>query len=118
MTLERAIEINTAICGVQFRQMGIIDTPQPSLKDISLRDMLDAVDMVSAESDKANIPDGKTRTIHMTPDPRLVAAVYCIEHYKHHVSSFGEKQDIVIALDNAVLMVVHKSCFNTEEDEE
>lgn len=81
MTIERAIEINAAICDFSFVTMGLKSSlSTKALTGLSLRQMLDAVEIVEAANSSPSI-DGK-RTIHIVPDQRLVAAVYCLEHYE------------------------------------
>lgn len=80
MSLERALEITAAICARSWATDISPDWAQPSLAGISLREMLDARDVVDAENAR---PKSKgPRTIYVVPDPRLIAAVYTFEHYE------------------------------------
>jgi hypothetical protein len=84
MTDERALEIVRAINQRCYETMGVNDKPLASLDDVSLQNMLTARDLVEAinsRTEQEQKENGGSRTIHMVPDPRLIAAVYCIAHY-------------------------------------
>lgn len=81
MTLDRALEITSAICARSWATDIDGDYPQPSLVGISLREMLEACEVVEASNVPPALPSG-IRVIHVVPDPRLVAAVYAFEHYE------------------------------------
>lgn len=86
MELEKAQDIVTAINARQFFTMGIVEAAEvPSLTNVSLRDMLDAVDVVEADNAQAASEargTGTTYNLHVVPAARLIAAVFCIEHYQ------------------------------------
>ncbi|WP_139232516.1 hypothetical protein [Devosia crocina] len=79
MTLDRALEIVGAIADRYIASEINPDHELGSLEGVSLRDMLDACDIVQAENISKS---GGARTIHVVPDPRLIAAVYAFENYQ------------------------------------
>lgn len=82
MTRERAHEIVGAINDRCFVTMGFKQLIEiRSLEKITLAEMIEAKSVVEAENDSAQYVDG-TKAISMTPDDRLIAAAYCLEHYE------------------------------------
>lgn len=81
MTLERALEICQAISARFFLADGITDDPKlPSLKDVSLQEMLTAAAVVR-ERNAAEAAGGGAYTIFVAPGDRLIAAVYVGVNY-------------------------------------
>lgn len=83
LTIERAREIVRAINARAFVTMGMADE-LASLEGVSLTQMLEAVRMIgnaNAARRAAAAVNGGGVTIDVTPDDRLIAAVYAIHHY-------------------------------------
>lgn len=82
MELERAKEIVHAINCASYATMRIDGFEVPKwLEEVSLADMLEAKAAVE-RLDREQKPDvNGTRTFHMKPDDRLIAAVYVLLHY-------------------------------------
>jgi hypothetical protein len=80
MTPDRAKEIVKAINARAFFTMGIGDGALPPLAGVSLAEMVEAAEVVRLANATTPAVDGR-RTIHVVPDDRLIAAVYCMEHY-------------------------------------
>lgn len=70
MTPGRAQEINAAMMAHTMYEMGMRDTPPPSLKAYRLQEMLDATRMVAEMDGDIHCAD------------RLVAALYVLTHYE------------------------------------
>jgi hypothetical protein len=84
MTPERAMEIVTAINDRAMWTMGFEDRKPGSLAGVSLAEMIEAVAIIEAENRHAELVArtyGGGHSIKMTPDDRLIAAAYCMEHY-------------------------------------
>lgn len=79
MDLARALEIVWAICDRSMFTLGLVEKVS-SLEGVSLAEMIEATHLVEAEDAKP-IEPGKLRTLNVIPDDRLIAAVYCAEHY-------------------------------------
>lgn len=80
-TLERSLAIVAAINS--FLLVGVIQDHKvdfASLKNLSLFDMLAAVEAVNARNDAESKKEG-AHTIHLVPDDRLTAAVYAFLHF-------------------------------------
>lgn len=83
MTLERAIDIVTAVNGRAFVTMDLPGDLSP-LVDVSLADMLRAKAMVEQANVDARLAaeqEGGGYVIRVVPDDRLIAAVYALDHY-------------------------------------
>lgn len=80
MTFERAEAINSAICDRAFAAMGMLERDAGSLEGVSLRDMMTAVAMVGLMNNRPS--ENGARTIHVVPDPRLIAAAFALENYR------------------------------------
>ena len=79
MNSGRAKEIVQALNLHFFFREGLTEVQPPSLASYSLREMLDAVDEVRKLNGGPSI-DGH-KHVMMTPDPRLIAALYVAYHY-------------------------------------
>jgi hypothetical protein len=84
MNDERAHKINSAL--VQIGMMTILgfDSSAPDmdlLREVSLRDMLDAVAHVKLDDETRPSNSDGSRSFSIVPDDRLVAAVYTALHY-------------------------------------
>lgn len=82
MNLERAFEIVSIVNDMAFYSMGLWDEGKPvrGLANISLGEMLEAKRLVE-EGNAAPAAEG-SRTIHVVPDDRLIAAAYALFHYE------------------------------------
>ncbi len=75
MTIERAHEI-VAVCLAHFLyQEGLNEKELPSLADYSLREMLEANEIVE------NLNQPGTQTVYVHCDPRYLAALYVAHHF-------------------------------------
>jgi hypothetical protein len=84
MTPDRAKTIVGAINDRAFVSMGIGDGALPSLEGVSLAEMIEAATVVRALNTAAEVrqrAEGGSVTISVVPDDRLIAAVYCMEHF-------------------------------------
>lgn len=80
-SLDHALKITKGITQRAFLTMGLTDSPVlPSLREVSLTDMLAAVQLVRDHNEHAQPVDG-VRHIYVVPDDRLIAAVYVAIHY-------------------------------------
>lgn len=86
MSLDRALELCSIVNSYALATMGVGDVkPLPS--DVTLLELVQAGERVRLENDRTTAdalaaPEpGRTRTYHIVPDPRLIAAVYAIEHF-------------------------------------
>lgn len=90
-TFDQALKITKGITQRAFLTMGLTDSPVlPSLREVSLADMIAAVHAVRDHNEHAQPVDG-VRHIYVVPDDRLIAAVYVAIHY-----SVDTEQPIVI----------------------
>jgi hypothetical protein len=80
MTRERAQQIVDACAAHTWYDMGIREELPPSLQEYSLRELLDANEMMSGPVGKSQNPDGSTNTSLHCAD-RMVAALYVLYHY-------------------------------------
>lgn len=121
MTPERAAEIVAAINNRAFMSMGLADQAG-SLQGVSLAEMLEAKALVkqgNEESEAGARRSGGGYSISCTPDDRLIAAVYTLEHYRPDTKPIlclpwrgfeGDRIAVaVVALDS--------SKFETEEED-
>lgn len=89
--LERALDICHAINAFALAEFDLA-TPDPrKLKDLSLREMLDALAMVEAWNARPRI-SGETTSISFVPAERLIAAVYTLINF-HNPSAIGDCDD-------------------------
>ena len=92
MTQERAVQINDALMAhVWFREGLRTDLP-PSLAEFSLREMLDASEMVAG--------------VRMHCDPRLVAALYVAVHYPASPGAGLEEFEVIAWANNTAVVTV------------
>ena len=89
--LERAKEICSAINAFAMETMGLGKADAAKVKDLSLREMLDALDLVERWNDRPAI-NGVSRSISMVPAERLIAAVYTLVNFADH-SPCGDEDD-------------------------
>ena len=98
-------DIVTEICRFQFSEMGIGPAPDiEKLKQVSLRQMLDAAHAIERQNAEAKAVDG-TRTFSVVPDDRLVAAVYTWLHYcapGYHDVGDGDDSIVHIKIDSNI----------------
>lgn len=83
MEIDRARDIVKAINARCFTTLGF-DRELPSLDGVTLLQMLEAktiVENVNRTNQVAAKFSGGRYTIHVIPDDRLIAAVYCMDHY-------------------------------------
>ena len=83
MDLERAKEIVSAVNDRCFFKMELVEKVG-SLKGVSLAEMLEAKRVVqdnNHDGEARQKVEGGSRSISMTPDDRLIAAAYVMEHY-------------------------------------
>lgn len=79
MTESRAHEI-VAVCLAHFLyQEGLNEKELPSLGDYSLKEMLEANEIVKSLNDGPSV--GGLRTVYVHCDPRYLAALYVAYHY-------------------------------------
>ena len=77
LTFERAQAIVEACIAHVWYREGISDERPPSLAEYSLRELLDANEMLAGHETRG----GDRRHISVHCDPRLVAALYVAYHY-------------------------------------
>lgn len=80
--MERASAICHAINSLAMAGMGLgdgADAPR-LLRDLSLRDMLDALDTVERYNNRPRV-SGVGYSVHMVPAERLIAAAYTLLHF-------------------------------------
>lgn len=118
--LDRAMEISRSINSFGLWTMGV-ESPKDDdrwrLSDLSIREMLDAVDLVEQWNDR---PGGNSATL--VPAERLTAAVYVLLHYP--LRPQDDDQDMIVGFDDArygttfkhALIVVRQEMSATEED--
>lgn len=86
MAPERAHEIVVAINDRLLFRLGLKEPADiGSLAGVSLAEMLEAKAIVLAGNESARarqVRDGGSISIYMTPDDRLIAAAYALEHYR------------------------------------
>ena len=80
MTRERAQQIVDACAAHTWYDMGIREEPPPSLQEYSLRELLEANEMMAGKDGKTKNPDGSTNSALHCAD-RMVAALYVLYHY-------------------------------------
>lgn len=83
MEITRAREIVSAINARCFTTLGF-DHALPPLDDVSLAEMIEAKRIVENTNDASKAAakfSGGRYTTSVIPDDRLIAAVYCMDHY-------------------------------------
>jgi hypothetical protein len=97
-----------------YFQIGGKQKPKPL--DYTLGEMVEANKIV-AELNKTRIgnPSGKSVSIQMMLDDRLVAAIYCARHYE---GGSLEKPKIITEVDGKVLMLIDRKFIDDESDED
>jgi hypothetical protein len=123
MGLERAREIAGAMHGFFMRSMGIGEGPAPDLAGYSLREMVEAQEVVERENARGE-EEGKrrlaageksvTRTVQCVCDPRLTAAMYVFHHFE--TEKDAAKCEPILALGGKALVLVEVGSEETEED--
>lgn len=78
--LERALEICHAINAFALEEFDLATADPATVRDLSLREMLDAVDMVMAWNDRPRV-EGVAHSISFVPAERLIAAVYTLVNF-------------------------------------
>lgn len=89
--LERLTSIVAAINSFCYETMGLRTAEPKPLAELSLREMIDAVDAVKAWNARPN-----RTSAHMVPDDRLTAAVYCWLHYSGTRRAFEPAGDELV----------------------
>lgn len=89
--LDRAQAICAAINAFAMETMGLGKADPAKVRDLSLRQMLDAVALVEQWNDRPHL-NGVAHSICMVPAERLVAAVYTLVHFCQ-LSPCGDTDD-------------------------
>lgn len=101
MTLEEALKINGET--VSFCCARLMDkTPPPLSRDYSLRELIDARDMVAQHDKESASPNG-TITMHWSCDDRMIAAMYAMQNYPAELP--GRPTPILVGADRAIFCV-------------
>lgn len=91
--LERAVDVCASINAFALATMGI-GTPDPkAVADLSLRDMLDALETVERYNDRPKMMT-VPHSLYMVPAERLIAAVYTLVNFRLRPQD-GEQDAIV-----------------------
>jgi hypothetical protein len=93
--LEHASEIVAGINSLAMSAMDFCDGDIRAIKDLSLRQMLDAVEVVERYNRKP-IPLGTTHHSYMVPAERLTAAAYTLIHFQRRWDD--EDTEILVSL--------------------
>ena len=102
MELERAKEIVAAINSFCFAGMSRRDADLATLKEVSLKEMIEANDVVCAENDRARTwakENGGGYSAMTHPDPRLIAAVYTFLNYSPSDRDDDEEDNLILRVD-------------------
>lgn len=117
--LVRAISIVAAINSFVYESMGLGTAHPKPLAELTLREMLDAVDAVKAWNGR---PD--RTSAHMVPDDRLTAAVYAWLHYSGTTRAFEPDGDelVLVASERGLKKFLliglrHPSKFADDDDD-
>lgn len=97
-SLDRALGICDAVNAFALESMGFDPVPAAARKllaPLSLRDMLDALDEVERYNDRPAM-DGVSRSVHMVPADRLIAAVYTLLNFAPTRSDDKEDDEIPV----------------------
>lgn len=102
MDIERAFAIVHGInCGC-YAALDIKGNAIPSwLADVSLAEMIEAVNMVTAKNQEPTLDENGSRCFTIVPDQRLVAAVFTLLHYEPDadlIAAHGHKAVVVVRL--------------------
>lgn len=89
--LERAKDICHAINAFAMETMGLGKADPAKVRELSLREMIDAVALVERWNDRPHM-EGVRRSVCMVPAERLVAAVYTLVHFCQ-LSPCGDEED-------------------------
>lgn len=92
---ERAASIAHAINAFALETMGLAKADESQLRDLSLRDLLDAVATVEQWNEMPS-QDGVSRSIYMVPAERLTAAVYTLIHFR--LRPQDETDDLIVRM--------------------
>jgi hypothetical protein len=84
---------------------GAGDEPPASLAEYSLRELLEANEMIAADSLERT--EAGSTTVHVHCDPRLVAALYVAYHYEPE----DPPRAIIAAKDGAMVVVVRPHSY-------
>lgn len=95
--LERAQDICAAINAFAMAAMGLGNANPKAVADLSLRDMLDALDTVERWNDRPKM-EGVGYSMCMVPAERLIAAVYTLVNFPLRPQDDG--QDLIVRFDN------------------
>ena len=91
--------------------MGIDVGEPPSIEDYTLRDLLDANDLVR-ELNRAEDHELGPRVIQVVCDERLIAALYVAQHYG--TSAPENPEDIVVVNGKGLFLFDIPECEETE----
>ena len=87
--LERAADICSAINLFALEGIGLGGRADPKLlRDLSLQDMLDAVQMIKIWNDRPRMIE-TSHSIRVVPDDRLTAAVYALIHFHNPYAAYA-----------------------------
>jgi len=98
LELERAKTICHAINSLAMASMGLgdgADAPKV-LRDLSLRDMLDALETVERWNDRPKMM-GVASSVSMVPAERLIAAAYTLMNF--HLRPQDDEDDLIVRFD-------------------
>lgn len=93
--LERAKDICHAINAFAMETMGLGKGDPAKVRDLSLRQMLDAVDLVERWNHRPQM-DGISYSVCMVPAERLVAAVYTLVNFCSRSPCGGDDEDDIL----------------------
>lgn len=96
MDFATAEKINGATLEWALYKMGIIDHQPESIKEYSLRELIEARDVVNVANDEAQKATDGPRTIHTVCDDRAIAAVYVATHYESQPNGSDDIEPIVL----------------------
>lgn len=89
--LERALGICSAINAFGLEELGLAKADPKAIADLSLRDMLDALETVERWNRRPHTTGGN-RWTSMVPAERLTASVYTLVHFCNRASC-GQSSD-------------------------
>lgn len=121
--LDRAQDICAAINAFAMAAMGIGNASPKAVQDLSLRDMLDALDTVERWNDRPKM-EGVGYSMCMVPAERLIAAVYTLVNFP--LRPQDGNQDLIVRFDNQrwgtdyvnALVVVRQERKDVDEESE
>lgn len=94
--LDNALDICRAINSLAMCSMGLGCGVPELLRDVSLREMLDALDTVERWNDRPRI-SGVSYSVSMVPAERLIAAAYTLINF--HLRPQDEGTDVIVRFD-------------------